>query len=550
MFWCSRHPPACVTKLAAALTLASAAHLARAAPPPEHVVIVIEENHSFSAVIGSPEAPFLNRLAADGASLTNMYALTHPSQPNYMQLFSGANQGVTNNDVPAAGAPFQTPNLAAALRSVGRRFIGYCEDLPEVGSTVSYWYAYVRRHNPWVNWQSDEPGVNQLPADVNQPFSAFPTNFDDLPDVSIVVPNLLNDMHDGSIAQGDAWLEANLGAYAEWALTHNSLLIITFDEDESLERNRIPTIFYGAGVRRGQIDTVWTLHNLLRTIEDLYDAPHSGAAARCAPIVGIWQDDKPVQTRRFRAGAGGFDHAPDTYLEQAAPDLPHGNDPALVVDGSPMRQGLIAFPDIIGPGERQIRPGEKVHSAKLLLLTGAGPDDPSYSHVAAHRLLVPWDEGATWNSLVGGVSLDDEEAAFDEDFALMPNVDDAWAIFDVTATVQIWSNAPRANHGWLLQPRGGDGWRPVSSNGAALADRALLEVTYEPTPPPQPGDMNCDGAVNNADIDLFVLALIDPDAYGEQQPDCDVLSADVNLDGAIDNADIEAFVECLLAGGC
>jgi hypothetical protein len=66
------------------------------------------------------------------------------------------------------------------------------------------------------------------------PWTSFPSssNFAALPTVSWVIPNLLDDMHDGTIAQGDTWLKNNMDAYAQWARTHNSLLIVTWDEDD------------------------------------------------------------------------------------------------------------------------------------------------------------------------------------------------------------------------------------------------------------------------------------------------------------------------------
>src|SRR5438445_12766885 len=69
-------------------------------PTPSHVVIVIEENHSFADIIGSPSAPYINSLAQQGALMTQSFAVEHPSQPNYLDLFSGSNQGVTDNSVP------------------------------------------------------------------------------------------------------------------------------------------------------------------------------------------------------------------------------------------------------------------------------------------------------------------------------------------------------------------------------------------------------------------------------------------------------------------
>ena len=71
------------------------APVANGVPRPDHVVIVIEENHSYGEIIGSSFAPYINSLATRGALFTQSYAITHPSQPNYLDLFSGSNQGVS-----------------------------------------------------------------------------------------------------------------------------------------------------------------------------------------------------------------------------------------------------------------------------------------------------------------------------------------------------------------------------------------------------------------------------------------------------------------------
>jgi hypothetical protein len=207
--------------------------LVPALPRPDHVVMVIEENKAFSEIIGSPFAPYINSLAQQGAVMTASFAIEHPSQPNYLDLFSGSNQGVVNTDARAANLPFTTPNLGAQLRAAGLGFVGYSESLPVVGfdgdsfSTAAGQNQYVRKHNPWTNWVTASPGANQLPAAINQPFASFPGDFSQLPTVSIVVPNEQDDMHDGSIQQGDAWLKANLDGYVQWAKNNNSLLIVT-----------------------------------------------------------------------------------------------------------------------------------------------------------------------------------------------------------------------------------------------------------------------------------------------------------------------------------
>jgi len=81
-------------------------------PTPAHVVVVIEENHGYSQIIGSPQAPYINTLATQGALFTKSYALTHPSQPNYLGLFSGSTQGITDDSCPHTFSAQSCPPLA------------------------------------------------------------------------------------------------------------------------------------------------------------------------------------------------------------------------------------------------------------------------------------------------------------------------------------------------------------------------------------------------------------------------------------------------------
>jgi hypothetical protein len=128
--------------------------------------------------------------------------------------------------------------------------------------------------------------TNVPPAN-SVPFSSFPASSDyaSLPTVAFVIPNLDNDMHDGSVAQGDAWLNNNLSAYATWAKANNSLLVVTWDEDDNGENNQIPTIFYGANVKTGAYGELVTHYNVLSTLEQMYGLNTTGNAAA---ITDIW----------------------------------------------------------------------------------------------------------------------------------------------------------------------------------------------------------------------------------------------------------------------
>ena len=249
-----------------------------AAPEPAHTVVVVMENHSYTEIVGNPAAPFINTLAGHGALFTRSYAITHPSQPNYLALFSGGTQGVTDDSCPHQ---FTAPNLAADLRTAGKSFAGYAEDLPGPGSPVCSAGEYARKHAPWTDF-SNVPGSYSLP------FTSFPADFARLPTVSFVIPDLCHDMHDCSIAAGDAWLRAHIGGYAGWAMRHHSLLIVTWDEDDDSQGNHIVTIFAGQQVRPGRYAQPLTHYSVLATIEAAYTLPRDGQAAAAMPVTSIW----------------------------------------------------------------------------------------------------------------------------------------------------------------------------------------------------------------------------------------------------------------------
>jgi hypothetical protein len=249
-----------------------------AGPRYDHVLIVIMENHGLAQVVGNPAAPYITALSRQGANFTNAHGIGHPSQPNYLALFSGSTQGITNDSCPHTYTGVD--NLAAQLIAAGFSFAGYSESMPSAGYAGCRAGDYVRKHNPWVNFTN-------VPAASNLPYSAFPTDLARLPTVSFLVPNLVSDMHDGSVNTGDVWLKNNIDAYAQWAKTHNSLLILTFDEDDSSSTaNLIPTILVGAGVLPGSYGELIDHYNILATVESLYGLP----ALTAAPPIAHYAD--------------------------------------------------------------------------------------------------------------------------------------------------------------------------------------------------------------------------------------------------------------------
>jgi hypothetical protein len=258
------------------------AQAAGAVPTPDHTLVVVLENHAYNQVIDSSSAPYINSLKSGGANLTQSHAITHPSQPNYYALFSGSTQGVTSDSCVKIGFS-SAANLGSEVVAAGKTWGSYNETLPSQGSTVCTSGKYAQKHNPWF-------GFKNIPTSSAKTFAQFPSDYSTLPKMGFVTPNLCSDMHDCSVSSGDTWVKNNLGAYATWAKTHNSLLVITFDEDNSLSGNKIPTVFYGQPVKAGSSNGTNVNHyNLLRTLEDLAGtSSHAGQAASASDITGIW----------------------------------------------------------------------------------------------------------------------------------------------------------------------------------------------------------------------------------------------------------------------
>jgi len=290
-------------------------------PHYDHIIIVVAENKDFEQIIGNRVAPYLNKLAAEGTVLTHMFGEEHNSEGNYFWLFSGSNQNVGFEDrVPTA--KFTISNLGQQLIAKGLSFKGYSQSLPAIGSDVdvvpsgcTYPCLYGRKHVPWISF-ANVPDGTTVETSSNLRFTDFPSDYATLPTVAFVIPDMEHDMHNGgledSIQVGDAWLQQNIDAYYQWAKTHNSLLIVTFDENDDKDgyrgltnpavkpdhdqfrrdlQNHIATIFAGAHVKAGYADAEPVTHvNILRTIEAMYGLAKSGAQQPNAFGNGIGDD--------------------------------------------------------------------------------------------------------------------------------------------------------------------------------------------------------------------------------------------------------------------
>lgn len=282
-------------RLAATLVLAlalapSAAHAA-SAPPLDRIIVVIMENKSHDQVWA---APYTLNLWATNVRFTQSYAVTHPSQPNYIALWSGSLLGVTNDNCPAPGSPFAAENLGHACETAGVSWRAYSENLQVVGSTACSYDGstgsglYTRKHDPWTQFanlnHSNERPYSDLAVDIaaNQ-----------LPRLVFVIPNNCHNTHNSStpgcsIANGDIWLQQNVPAMLN-ALGPRGLLILTWDEDNNISGNQILTVFAGPVVKTGYLSNqVITHYTINRLISEALGLPLMGNAPTEASILDVW----------------------------------------------------------------------------------------------------------------------------------------------------------------------------------------------------------------------------------------------------------------------
>ncbi|HEV2457824.1 MAG TPA: alkaline phosphatase family protein [Ktedonobacterales bacterium] len=237
-------------------------------PGYDHVVIIMMENHAYQDIIGdAPDAPYINTTLVPMGALASMYfAVAHPSLPNYLALTSGATWDIGDDGSPAAH-PLSVANVAGEVEAAGKTWKAYEESMPANCDRTDAPPYYVK-HNPFAYYMN-------LPSCATQdvPYSQLATDLggvSTLPSYVFITPNVNDDMHDGTIAQGDTWLANNVPQILNSpAFTQqHSLLVITWDEDDGAHSNRVATIFVGYAVAVGHRSTVRYGHYaLLKTVE-------------------------------------------------------------------------------------------------------------------------------------------------------------------------------------------------------------------------------------------------------------------------------------------
>jgi hypothetical protein len=225
----------------------------------QHVIWIVFENHAYSEIIGSPNAPYLNTLASQCGIATNFFAETHPSLPNYAAMTSGSTQGITDDNPPSSH-----PLTASSIFSQVASWRSLQESMPSnCDQTDSSPYAV--KHNPAAYYTR----IATACASLDVPLGSTP---DISAAYTFVTPNLCNDMHDCSVSTGDSWLSTFLPKILGSTnyTSGSTAIVITWDEDDSSASNHVATLVIAPSVPIGtSVATTFNHYSMLRTTEEL-----------------------------------------------------------------------------------------------------------------------------------------------------------------------------------------------------------------------------------------------------------------------------------------
>lgn len=264
-------------------------------PRSKHVVLVIEENHSYSEVHDGG-MPWLVRQGWDYAFAANYHADAVGSALDYFWLSSGSSELEFGCAGWGCSKPITSDNIFRELNRAGLSWKVYAESLPEAGWMGGDSGLYAVRHNP-AAWYSD---VTDSAAQQRKmvPFTEFASDMahNRLPNYSLIIPNLDNDAHNGTLHQADRWLQSNVGPLLQQPYFRSGgdgLLIVTFDECDAAVGNcpeHIYTAFIGPNVKRAYKSTKSYRHeNTLRTIlEALAVDVYPGASQQAKPMIDFF----------------------------------------------------------------------------------------------------------------------------------------------------------------------------------------------------------------------------------------------------------------------
>ena len=259
-------------------------------PAFDHIFIIMEENHSYSQIIGSGSAPFIKSLAHHYGDATNYSSITHPSLPNYIALTGGSTFGISS-DCQVVACPVNARNLMDNIEAVGKTWKAYLESMP-APCTTTHSGEYAPRHNPFVYYDDIRTNSARCASHV-VPYTALATDLQSAattPNFVWITPNQCDDMDACSVRKADQWLRSaftQIYNSPAWT-TQNSVIFVIWDEGA---RNHVPVLVVGPTVIPAFHSAVaYNHYSVLRTIEVAWGLPAlTSNDANASVMLDFWR---------------------------------------------------------------------------------------------------------------------------------------------------------------------------------------------------------------------------------------------------------------------
>jgi phosphatidylinositol-3-phosphatase len=270
------------------------------APAYQHVIWIWMENHSYGDIIGNTSlAPYINSLAAECGLAANYHNISHPSLPNYIAGTSGLSVSQVKLFKSDCNPSKHCSTTAPSIFGQGESWRAYEESMPSACARSNSG-EYAVRHNP-PPYFTTLSGCSSFDVPYTQLASDLAANT--LPAFSFVTPNLISDMHDGTINQGDTWLANNLPVILNSSdyQSGTTAVFITWDEgaggksgedcaaNPTDESCHVPTIVISPSTPAGSTSSsLFNHYSLLGTTEQLLGLPPLGQAASSPTMISAF----------------------------------------------------------------------------------------------------------------------------------------------------------------------------------------------------------------------------------------------------------------------
>jgi phosphatidylinositol-3-phosphatase len=273
-----------------------AIHLPRSGlprPTTSHVVVIVMENKEYGQVLGSDDAPYLNRLAKRYAAPHSLYGIRHPSLPNYLALIGGDTFGV---DDDCTSCRVHATSLVDQLEQAGRTWKAYMQGMPRPCFRGAFHGGYAKKHDPFMYFDAVARDDRRCKRVVPYRHLRGDLKNGRLPDFSFISPDLCADTHDCPVRTGDRFLASVVPALVS-VLGPHGFVVVTYDEGSSnrgccsgvAHGGRIATVVAGPDVRQGATGNgSYTTYSILRTIEDFFEVPPLRHAAQAKPLDALF----------------------------------------------------------------------------------------------------------------------------------------------------------------------------------------------------------------------------------------------------------------------